>query len=70
MKTFLLTLALSITATAQTPMPIIPPTGHVPTPDVTLAYWVYGPPQPTTPIFADAYAESPRRPISPVLDVI
>jgi len=52
MKTFLLTLALFITATAQTPMPIIPPTGHVPTPDVTLAYWVYGAPQSTTPIFA------------------
>jgi proline iminopeptidase len=33
-------------------MPAIPPTGHVPTPDVTLAYWVYGTPHPTTSIFA------------------
>ena len=51
----LLTIALTILTlplAAQTPMPVIPPTGHVPTPDVTLAYWVYGAPQKTTPIFA------------------
>jgi proline iminopeptidase len=53
MKT-LLTLALALTtaAAAQTPMPTIAPTGHVHTADVDLAYWVYGAPQPTTPIFA------------------
>ena len=52
MRTLLLAFALSVTATAQTPMPTIPPTGHVSTPDVTIAYWVYGAPQSTTPIFA------------------
>ena len=53
MKTILLALAaMTLPILAQTPMPIIPPTGHVPTPDVALAYWVYGTPQPTTPIFA------------------
>ncbi|MGA8940935.1 MAG: alpha/beta hydrolase [Acidobacteriaceae bacterium] len=50
----LLTVALLLTtsALAQTPMPVIPPTGHVHTPDVDLAYWVYGASQSTTPIFA------------------
>jgi proline iminopeptidase len=52
MKSLLLILALTLPLSAQTPMPVIPPTGHVPTPDVTLAYWVYGAPHPTTPIFA------------------
>jgi proline iminopeptidase len=52
MKTLLLTLALTLPAAAQTPMPIIAPTGHVHTPDVDLAYWVYGAPQSNTPIFA------------------
>lgn len=60
MKTLLLTLALTLPlaqlATAQTPMPTIAPTGHVPTPDVSIAYWVYGASpksEPsTTPIFA------------------
>jgi proline iminopeptidase len=53
MKTLLLTLALSLPAAAQTPLPTIPPTGHVPTPDVSIAYWLYGTPHPsTTPIFA------------------
>ena len=47
-----ITLALTLPIAAQTPMPAIPPTGHVPTPDVSLAYWVYGSPQSTTPIFA------------------
>ncbi len=51
MKSLLL-LALALPLAAQTPMPVIPPTGHVPTPDVSIAYWVYGAPQPTTPIFA------------------
>jgi proline iminopeptidase len=54
MKT-LLTLALAtltLPLAAQTPMPTIAPTGHVHTADVDLAYWVYGAPQPTTPIFA------------------
>jgi proline iminopeptidase len=54
MKT-LLTLALAtltLPIAAQTPLPIIPPTGHVPTPDVSLAYWLYGASQSTTPIFA------------------
>jgi proline iminopeptidase len=50
----LLTLALLLSAplAAQTPMPVIAPTGHVHTPDVDLAYWVYGSPQQATPIFA------------------
>ena len=53
MKTLLLTLALTLSAAAQTPMPIIAPTGHVPTPDVSLAYWTYGEPNTkATPIFA------------------
>lgn len=52
MKTLLLTLALTLPLAAQTPLPAIPPTGHVPTPDVSLAYWVYSAPQKTTPIFA------------------
>jgi len=48
-----LALALSTTALAQTPMPVIPPTGHVHTPDVDLAYWVYGEPHTgATPVFA------------------
>ncbi len=51
MKSLLL-LALALPLAAQTPMPVIPPTGHVPTPDVAIAYWVYGAPQSTTPIFA------------------
>jgi len=50
--TLALTLPLSLGVAAQTPMPVIPPTGHVSTPDVTLAYWVYGAPKSTTPIFA------------------
>lgn len=50
--TLALTLPLSLGVAAQTPMPVIPPTGHVSTPDVTLAYWVYGAPQSSTPIFA------------------
>jgi proline iminopeptidase len=45
-------LALSTPALTQTPMPVIPPTGHVTQPDVDLAYWVYGKPQAATPIFA------------------
>jgi len=52
MKTLLLTLALTLPIAAQTPMPIIAPTGHVHTADVDIAYWVYGAPQSTTPIFA------------------
>jgi proline iminopeptidase len=53
MKTLLtLALALATAAAAQTPMPTIAPTGHVHTADVDLAYWVYGAPQQTTPIFA------------------
>jgi proline iminopeptidase len=54
MKT-LLTLALAtltLPLAAQTPMPTIAPTGHVHTTDVDVAYWVYGTPHPTTPIFA------------------
>ena len=54
MKT-LLTLALAtltLPLAAQTPMPTIAPTGHVHTTDVDVAYWVYGSPHPTTPIFA------------------
>jgi proline iminopeptidase len=55
-KTLLLTLALALALTlpaaAQTPMSIIAPTGHVHTPDVDIAYWTYGTPQQTTPIFA------------------
>jgi proline iminopeptidase len=54
MKTLLLFL-LATTALAQTPMPTIPPTGHIPTPDVSLAYWVYDGPakhNPATPIIA------------------
>jgi proline iminopeptidase len=58
MKTAILALALGIlplttSAFAQTPMPVIPPTGHVHTPDVDLAYWVYGEPHANvTPVFA------------------
>ena len=52
MKTLLLTLALTLPIAAQTPMPIIAPTGRVHTADVDIAYWVYGAPQSTTPIFA------------------
>ena len=53
MKTLLtLALAFATAAAAQTPMPTIAPTGHVHTADVDLAYWVYGAPQQTTPIFA------------------
>lgn len=41
---------------AQTPMPVIAPTGHVQGADVDLAYWVYGKPSLTargaTPVFA------------------
>ena len=43
---------LTLPLAAQTPMPVIPPTGHVHTPDVDIAYWTYGAPQSTTPIFA------------------
>jgi len=47
------TLLLTTAAIAQHPMPIIAPTGHVQTPEVDLAYWVYGASKPTaTPIFA------------------
>jgi proline iminopeptidase len=58
MKTAIFTLALAILPLAgpilaQTPMPVIPPTGHVHTPDVDLAYWVYGTPHTdATPVFA------------------
>src|SRR5580692_1437981 len=58
MKTAILALALGLlplatSAIAQTPMPTIPPTGHVHTPDVDLAYWVYGEPHADiTPVFA------------------
>jgi proline iminopeptidase len=53
MKTAILALLLAAPAFAQTPMPIIPPTGHVHTPDVDLAYWVYGERHAgTTPVFA------------------
>jgi proline iminopeptidase len=53
MKTLLAAaLLLTLPAAAQTPMPVIAPTGHVHTADVDLAYWVYGKPQSTTPIFA------------------
>ncbi|MGA7155607.1 MAG: alpha/beta hydrolase [Acidobacteriaceae bacterium] len=43
---------ITTTAIAQTPMPVIAPTGHVHTADVDLAYWLYGKPHPTTPIIA------------------
>ena len=47
------TLFFTTTAFAQKPMPIIPPTGRVHTPEVDLAYWVYGASNPAaTPIFA------------------
>jgi proline iminopeptidase len=53
MKTALAALLLAGPILAQTPMPIIPPTGHVHTPDVDLAYWVYGEARPgVTPVFA------------------
>jgi proline iminopeptidase len=58
MKTAIVALALGIlsfaaSTFAQTPMPVIPPTGHVHTPVVDLAYWVYGEPHTNvTPIFA------------------
>jgi proline iminopeptidase len=58
MKTAIFALALAIPPlagpiVAQTPMPVIPPTGHVHTPDVDLAYWIYGTPHgDVTPVFA------------------
>ena len=53
MKTAILALLLTASAVAQAPMPAIPPTGHVHTPDVDLAFWVYGKPQPNVvPVFA------------------
>src|SRR5580692_8528886 len=58
MKTAILALALGLlplatSAIAQTPMPVIAPTGHVHMPDVDLAYWVYGEPHAgVTPVFA------------------
>jgi proline iminopeptidase len=48
----LLALAITLPLTAPKPMPVIPPTGHVHTADVDLAYWVYGSPQASTPVFA------------------
>jgi proline iminopeptidase len=53
MKTALAALLFAAPVLAQTPMPVTPPTGHVHTPDVDLAYWVYGEPHAnTTPVFA------------------
>jgi len=53
MKIAIFSLLLAVPIFAQNPMPVIPPTGHVHTPDVDLAYWVYGKPHPgTTPVFA------------------
>jgi proline iminopeptidase len=58
MKTAIVALALGIlpfgaSTLAQTPMPVIAPTGHVHMPDVDLAYWVYGEPHAdVTPVFA------------------
>src|ERR1700742_150300 len=58
MKTAILALSFGILplttrAFAQTPMPVILPTGHAHTPDVDLAYWVYGEPKANaTPVFA------------------
>jgi len=46
------TLVLTTTLSAQKPPTPTPPTGHVVTPDVTLAYWVFGTPKSTTPVFA------------------
>jgi hypothetical protein len=67
MKAHLLTLALAaltMPILAQTPMPVIPPTGHVATPGVSLAYWVYDRPQPTTqPLWLDGSAGRPFEPI-------
>lgn len=49
----LLLLSLAASALAQTPMPVVAPSGHVHTPDVDLAYWVYGEPHSgVTPVFA------------------
>ena len=53
MKTAILALLFTTAAFAQTPMPVIPPTGRVHTPNVDLAYWLYGDPHPgITPVFA------------------
>lgn len=56
MKTAILALALAaapLATSAQKPMPVIPPTGHVQRPGVALAYWVYGQPHAgVTPVFA------------------
>jgi proline iminopeptidase len=53
MKIAILALLLTTSAMAQTPLPVIPPTGRTHTPDVDLAYWVYGEPQTgVTPVFA------------------
>jgi proline iminopeptidase len=53
MKTAILALLLATPALTQTPMPVIAPTGQVHTPDVDLAYWIYGEPRDgITPVFA------------------
>jgi len=53
MKTAIFALLLAAPVLAQTPMPVIPPTGHVHTSDVDLAYWAYGKPHANvTPVFA------------------
>jgi proline iminopeptidase len=52
MKILLALLALSAPVVAQTPMPVIPPTGYVGVADVNLAYWIYGQPSKATPVFA------------------
>ena len=52
MKLWIAMVALCAPMIAQTPMPVIPPAGHVQGVDVDLAYWVYGKPAKTTPVFA------------------
>src|ERR1700744_4496490 len=53
MKTAIFALLLTGIAIAQTPMPVIPPTGRVHTAGADLAYWIYGEPHASiTPVFA------------------
>ena len=52
LKVLLAILALSLPMMAQTPMPVVPPTGYVDGANVKLAYWLYGQPGKATPVFA------------------
>jgi proline iminopeptidase len=52
MKLLLAMLVLSAPMMAQTPLPVIPPTGYADGADARIAYWVYGQSSHATPVFA------------------